>query len=197
MTVMIDELVNRFLGWKIPKGFSPDGGISFDKNSNCEPIGTNLFSADQAKAMFEYCLNEEPVVLNNMSNTPEQVAKYIRQNSPDISKELAERFKPQALLSQGEPADKVSIDYGNDVKVKQYYANELAPPSLEALQKANVELFGKAQQLELGKAELIEYAEKLHNALFDISLSKYGYGYSPKLARDALAIPQPKFLENW
>ena len=111
MTKTIDELVNRFLRWKLPEGFSPDGGISFKRIPDFpelnkweyEPVGTNLFTAVQAKEMFEYCLKEEPVVLNNMSNTPEQVAKYTRQNSPDISKELSEHFKPQALLSQGDP----------------------------------------------------------------------------------------------
>ena len=52
--------VNRFLGWKLPKDFYPDNGISFDKKYEHDsihyPIGTNLFNEDQAKAMFEYCL---------------------------------------------------------------------------------------------------------------------------------------------
>lgn len=55
-------MVNKFLGWKLPDNFSPDGGISFQKHiSNPDlyhPIGTNLFTADQAKEMFEYCLKE-------------------------------------------------------------------------------------------------------------------------------------------
>ena len=29
MSKNIDEMVNRFLGWKLPKDFAPDGGISF------------------------------------------------------------------------------------------------------------------------------------------------------------------------
>lgn len=62
----IDEIVNRFLCWKLPEHFSPDCGISFKQYSDYEhpvfgrnkyePVGTNLFSADQAKAMFEYVL---------------------------------------------------------------------------------------------------------------------------------------------
>ena len=109
LTKTIDELVNRFLRWKLPKGFSPDGGISFKRipdfpelnKGEYEPVGTNLFTADQAKEMFEYLLDDEPTVLNNMTNSPEQVAKYIKQNRPDISKELAKHFKPQDPL-QGE-----------------------------------------------------------------------------------------------
>ena len=56
----IQKAVNKFLGWKLPKDFYPDNGISFDKKYEHDsihyPIGTNLFTADQAKAMFEYCL---------------------------------------------------------------------------------------------------------------------------------------------
>ena len=69
----VDKIVNRFLGWKLPKDFAPDGGISFKRESDYEhpvfgrsvyePVGTHLFTTDQAKAMFEYCLQglAEPV----------------------------------------------------------------------------------------------------------------------------------------
>lgn len=61
---VIDELVNRFLCWKLPKDFMPDCGISFKRDFNegtdfpmqHEPVGTNLFTAPQAKEMFEYLL---------------------------------------------------------------------------------------------------------------------------------------------
>jgi hypothetical protein len=58
MSIDIKKMVDRFLGWKLPKDFYPDAGISFKQPSNPEwwPIGTNLLTADQAKAMFEYCL---------------------------------------------------------------------------------------------------------------------------------------------
>jgi len=59
-----DEMVTRFLCWKLPEHFNPDGGISFvrDYNQNTpypakhEPIGTNLFTADQAREMLEHVL---------------------------------------------------------------------------------------------------------------------------------------------
>lgn len=60
----VDEIVNRFLGWKLPSDFSPDCGIEFDANKypnhKFEPIGTNLFNATQAKAMIEYLLQAAP-----------------------------------------------------------------------------------------------------------------------------------------
>lgn len=63
----INAMVGRFLGWKLPADFSPDCGISFKRESDYdhptfgkrkyEPIGTNLLTADQARAMFEYVLS--------------------------------------------------------------------------------------------------------------------------------------------
>jgi DNA repair exonuclease SbcCD ATPase subunit len=59
---MLAEMVNRFLGWKLPEDFSPDCGISFKRRFNehtahpmkNEPIGTNLLDAIQTKAMLEH-----------------------------------------------------------------------------------------------------------------------------------------------
>ncbi|MFK4259044.1 hypothetical protein [Agrobacterium tumefaciens] len=58
----IKHMADRFLQWKLPEDFSPDGGISFrrDLNENTpfpmkhEPTGTNLLDAHQAKAMVEF-----------------------------------------------------------------------------------------------------------------------------------------------
>jgi hypothetical protein len=60
----IATMVNRFLGWKLPEQFYPDCGITFTHNEtwgpypNNWPIGTNLLTADQAKGMFEYVLQD-------------------------------------------------------------------------------------------------------------------------------------------
>jgi DNA-directed RNA polymerase subunit RPC12/RpoP len=58
----VNKMVDRFLGWKLPSDFSPDAGINFNKlphlhDSHEWPIGTNLLTAPQAKAMFEYCIH--------------------------------------------------------------------------------------------------------------------------------------------
>ena len=70
-----DEMVNRFLGWKLPEDFHPDAGISFQPYFNVEwnakqgkppqrhePVGTNLFTAVQVKAMLEHVLAVATVV---------------------------------------------------------------------------------------------------------------------------------------
>lgn len=66
----IKHMVDRFLQWRLPDDFNPDCGISFKKTYNeglgpeyegkYEPVGTNLFSAEQAKEMVKYMLEGLP-----------------------------------------------------------------------------------------------------------------------------------------
>lgn len=66
----IKHMVNRFLCWKLPESFNPDGGISFKKTFNehtahpakHEPSGTNLFDATQADAMVRHMIEGMPPV---------------------------------------------------------------------------------------------------------------------------------------
>lgn len=65
----LEHMVNRFLGWKLPSDFKPDAGISFDPFGNKgtafeykhEPCGTNLFDAEQARAMIQHMLEGMPI----------------------------------------------------------------------------------------------------------------------------------------
>lgn len=82
--VDIKRMVDRFLSWPLPKGFAPDCGITFDGAGmdpeaykdgagyrRSWPVGTNLFTAPQAREMFEHALADpgttvayqEPVTL--------------------------------------------------------------------------------------------------------------------------------------
>jgi len=64
----IKYMVNRFLAWRLPENFNPDGGISFKKIRNehtayqakNEPVGTNLLDAVQAEEMIRYLLDDLP-----------------------------------------------------------------------------------------------------------------------------------------
>lgn len=55
-----DEMVSRFLSWKLPKDFHPDGGMVFiptkgrGHDSPHWPVGTNLLTAQQAREMLEH-----------------------------------------------------------------------------------------------------------------------------------------------
>lgn len=61
------RMVDRFLSWRLPTSFSPDGGISFTRVTNpgtpqeytYAPVGTNLFSATEAKEMIKHILEGE------------------------------------------------------------------------------------------------------------------------------------------
>lgn len=62
---LVKEMVDRFLSWKLPKGFCPDAGISFKPTKPYEgdeygnswwPIGTNLLHAAQAEEMVRHML---------------------------------------------------------------------------------------------------------------------------------------------
>jgi|SRR3982750_46577 len=65
----LDAMVSRFLGWKLPQDFAPDAGISFTPpdsrmdppmQQSCWPIGTNLLTAIQARAMLEHVVCAAP-----------------------------------------------------------------------------------------------------------------------------------------
>jgi hypothetical protein len=62
----MDAIVSRFLAWKLPKTFSPDCWISFNlPKENFDkpgfwPVGTNLLTADEARAMLEHILPPMP-----------------------------------------------------------------------------------------------------------------------------------------
>jgi hypothetical protein len=67
---MTDEqiryMVNRFLGWKLPKGFNPDDGISYKRPNyhasvDATPSGTNLFDVNQTEDMIRYITEGMPV----------------------------------------------------------------------------------------------------------------------------------------
>lgn len=61
----INLMADRFCQWTLPDGFSPDCGISFEsigsKGTEHEfkrkPVGTNLFSHEQAKEMIRHIIN--------------------------------------------------------------------------------------------------------------------------------------------
>ena len=56
-TIVTDEMVNRFLAWPLPPTFAPDGGVSFKGQlATPWPMGTNLLTAEQAKAMLQHVL---------------------------------------------------------------------------------------------------------------------------------------------
>jgi len=69
----IRHMVDRFLSWRLPESFAPDGGVSFEPEYNREwnatqglppsrhePVGTNLLDAEQARAMVLHMVEGLP-----------------------------------------------------------------------------------------------------------------------------------------
>lgn len=53
----IKRMVDRFLAWRLPENFNPDGGIIFSHTSGGienKPTGTNLFDYTQATEMVRF-----------------------------------------------------------------------------------------------------------------------------------------------
>lgn len=65
----IKHMVEQFLCWKLPADFNPDGGITFaptyrngtPQGGKHEPVGTNLLTYTQAKAMVLTMIDGLPV----------------------------------------------------------------------------------------------------------------------------------------
>ena len=62
----VGAMVTRFLSWKLPKDFHPDGGMVFiptkgrGYDSPHWPCGTNLLNAQQAREMLRHVLAAAP-----------------------------------------------------------------------------------------------------------------------------------------
>lgn len=83
--VQIKHLVDRFLAWKLPDDFRPDGGVEFDAdaakklnpiNRRYEPYGTNLLDARQAEAMIRHIIEGMPGV-DQVGAAEAEVGRYI------------------------------------------------------------------------------------------------------------------------
>lgn len=69
----IKRMVARFLHWRLPENFNPDGGVSFQKIGNegtphayvREPSGTNLLDAIQAEVMIRHLV--EGILINRIA----------------------------------------------------------------------------------------------------------------------------------
>jgi hypothetical protein len=78
----MDEMVNRFLCWKLPEDFYPDAGVTFNPTELQKigihpwPTGTNLLHAVQARAMLECVLQGQPV--ETMADMKAKAQEYER-----------------------------------------------------------------------------------------------------------------------
>ena len=89
----VKYMVERFLQWKLPKSFNPDGGIEFKRTVESgggtffnAPIGTNLFSFTEAKEMVEFMIEGLEKVSFNVGKEFEKLMEEA--DNPKIVKDL-------------------------------------------------------------------------------------------------------------
>lgn len=106
----IKHMVNRFLSWKLPKSFNPDGGISYtrpnwDPRIDATPSGTNLFDATQAEAMVRYVVEglTEPSVSRELVRLLANEEEFDRIRAKDealINRQCLRISKLKQVLSE-------------------------------------------------------------------------------------------------
>ena len=98
----IDEMVNRFLAWKLPQDFSPDAGITFvppteNAGEHFWPTGTNLLTATQVKVMLEHVVGERLALLEKVAVH----AQFYLNGLPDADGyELGEALRAAGYLEE-------------------------------------------------------------------------------------------------
>ena len=139
----IRKAVDRFLCWKLPKGFAPDAGISFIENRSplCWPIGTNLFDAEQARQMFEDCIPEDSVIMHKVEEQLDAMTKerdalngVVRDDYVELKGLQAEAAAKDAVIERlREALMKCTANIGRMLRDGEWYTPEEA---LEAATEA-------------------------------------------------------------
>lgn len=88
-----DDMVSRFLAWRLPDNFGPDGYVKFDsvtaKRNNSWPTGTNLLDGQQARAMLEHAIGESQPRLPPLTDEEcDRVHAALRSFAPGMGKIL-------------------------------------------------------------------------------------------------------------
>jgi hypothetical protein len=126
---LVDEMVDRFLGWKLPEHFCPDAGISFTPEFNVEymaklgkppmrhePIGTNLFTADQAREMIEHMLGRLSKEYQVMMTNPYALMALADWHDAQIAEGEAMGFDCSSNAARAEElrteAHRLAIEWG-------------------------------------------------------------------------------------
>jgi hypothetical protein len=105
----LSAMVNRFLGWRLPETFGPDCFIFFDrvraKMDQSWPIGTNLLTATEARAMLEHVLAAPaavPVQPTELRDAAQHLLDVIAKNEP-VSLAV-ERLQAALAAKSAQPA---------------------------------------------------------------------------------------------
>jgi hypothetical protein len=125
----IDEMVDRFLSWRLPNRFSPDNYISFDReraermrddtNGLSWPMGTNLLTADEAKQMLKHVIG--PTLSSALKQKFEQPAQTGEETNAEGYPGIVHDFETvrEALVSLVAVARRYLPDYDEHPEVQK------------------------------------------------------------------------------
>ncbi len=134
----IEHMVQRFLRWRLPENFNPDGGIIFSHTSGGrtnQPVGTNLFDYQQAKAMVIHMLEGLPdEQADTIATLRKQVSEHKRLKNQlvlkaypamDAIEEIAPGFKSAVHFVRNVAMD-MERDYPEICQAEKVFARTLA-----------------------------------------------------------------------
>lgn len=148
----IEHMVNRFLGWRLPKPWHPDNGISYSRPNYAHPpadhdwpTGTNLFDATQADAM----------VRNMVEGLPKG----------DDFRWLIEAPGPRYLAVQALTGAGASFEWTSDHnRALAFRSQEQADNAMAALRSMDRALTAKINHSKLSWGDLFAFEPSLGNA---------------------------------
>lgn len=153
--LLLDEMVNRFLCWRLPQDFAPDAGISFTHYTDPTwthdnwPIGTNLFNDPQARAMLAHVCAPLIAALEAQAASLGTVGDATAGGFDQVANLLRER-----TFTQRDPDDYLPPDaigpYGTHCNGTQFYHSKLDRDAANAIDMLSVAL---ASQIEITNTE--------------------------------------------
>jgi hypothetical protein len=189
-----DEMLNRFLSWKLPIDFSPDCGISFDGRKPDQwnpdkgwPIGTNLLTATQAKAMLEHVLAPRSETACRLSYDPS--CRHHASAAPSAGGRSMNEARAIGLLRAVRDEWYTFTPY-SELKTAIDGLLDNAPQSASVSIKAHEEAL---VELNLLRSQTRELAERCRPAVAhdarlrerDAHSDKYAHTYKPVLKAEA------------
>lgn len=141
----IKHMVDRFLQWRLPDPWHPDGGVSFEPEFNAEynaqegrppsrhePIGTNLFDATQATAMVKAMLDGMVV--------DRQEVPYVIQRVVNALADKAETVKPRRYRHLRRGSEYVLVGIARFQSAKWMTKAEMTPQGMARYPADNQEV---------------------------------------------------------
>ena len=82
----IKQMVDRFLSWRLPDNFNPDGRVRFEPPTERQlwPTGTNLFDAQQAETMIRYLFSPAETEVPGLDEVIEAVIAHLTTGGPGL-----------------------------------------------------------------------------------------------------------------